>query len=190
MSRFNPTRSSFMSRNSSRMDNDSINNDLNNNNEEDASVNSSELQDNDSSQFNRQNSFRKSSIRRGSKRSQLSTLQNAKNESDPNLAAQNVAADGTSKIHIAPLPPFLSGNPFGNEEDEQNKLQQQQRSYQVLNSIIFEESPAIPQPQPPPPSANTKSKSHHNKKEGIYLPCMRFQLYEQNYKFKSILNSI
>lgn len=121
MSRFNPGRSSFMSRNSSisnsnRMDSDSING------VEDLEQPDDELQQS----FNRNNSFRKSSLRRHSKRSSQFQPPDVEN----------------GNLHIAPLPPFLNGNPFFDDETKPADLNpQQQRSYEVLSSIIMEESP-------------------------------------------------
>lgn len=186
MSRFNQARSSYMSRNSSisnsnRMDTDSMNggNDL-----EPETDGSREAQAEDEFQgsggFNRNSSFRKSSLRRHSKRS---------NQSKPlaPVAPLPGGEDGGGGIHIAPLPPFLNGaanNPFYDNEDENppdaatdlNGLSaQQQRSYQVLSSIILEESP-----QPTTTEKTKTPKSSRSKKEGTISPdfYLTFTFYE------------
>lgn len=167
MSRFNPTRSSFMSRNSSvsnsnRMDTDSINNELANHSlggeEPDQISNEGAGDDQLQQSFNRNNSFRKSSLRRHSKRS-----------GQFQRPASEVVSDGANgQIHIAPLPPFLNGNPFLDDQEPQSGNTstgtgadlnaQQQRSYQVLSSIILEESPST--------FSSTPAKGT-NKKEGL-----------------------
>jgi hypothetical protein len=183
MSRFNPTRASFMSRNSSisngnKMETDSINNEII------AENNDFDSQQNDGDElgqsFNRNSSFRKSSLRRHSKRSTTSSHQKSAAPPPP------INGDDEGQIHIAPLPPFLNGNPFfdedtttaaGDDKQRQQLTQQQQRSYEVLSSIILEESPSVADSKPTPKVSA--------KKEGIYddyfllLTCVHYLFGQQ-----------
>ncbi|CAF0817304.1 unnamed protein product [Brachionus calyciflorus] len=124
MSRYNPSRSSVVSAgSSSRNDLDSLNSNPN-----DESLYDDNNNNNDESQmsFNRNSSFRRSSLRRPSKRS-------TKDNDTINEA----------KIHIAPLAPFSINN---NNNNNSNNDQHQQR-YHVLDSIIHEENTPNYQPQ-------------------------------------------
>lgn len=124
MSRYNPSRSSFISRTSSRMDVESTSsfNENSANNDEDFNEN----QDNDdiSASFNRNNSFRRSSLRRpsiGKKSNAVSFQSKQEEEFETNFE------NSDKKIHIAPLPAFL--------DDHQR--------HQVQSSVIHEEASPI-----------------------------------------------
>lgn len=183
MSRFNPTRSSFISRNSStRMDNDtsSVNENSNPNDDDSASQNDANQQQdldmnmNDLQSFNRNNSFRKSSLRRQSKRS-MSYLQqtkeanengaftNPKNSSSvsASLSSSSSSSADQSRLHIAPLPAFLND---GDEYSHDDEIHQRNQRYQVLSSIILEETvpPAVPQATNVSASSSSSSNRANN----------------------------
>lgn len=149
MSRYNPSRSSFISGTSSRMDADSSSiADNSTHNEEDFNE---ENEEDFSASFNRNNSFRRSSLRRHSRLSSTNPFQAPRNLNQQDSVSSNNSDNqsDSNKIHIAPLPPFL-----GQSTQEQQQPSMQQR-YDVLNSIIHEENtPVINTTSPSTPSHN------------------------------------
>lgn len=181
MSRFNPARSSFISKSSSKLDNDSASIREEDNNDEFNDENNSGEFDRDSangsSSFQRRNSSRNLGgfNRQNSRRSYLSQNKNVSdfgidNSNDNSTSTSNNQTNETVKpsgLHIAPLLPFTSTSTptltprdnadakSNNHHSANNQYQTQSQRHPIINSTIDEEMVA--------PNLKSPNKEQKNK---------------------------